>query len=290
MPEPNAVVTLDVLHTGVMWGGYVTMNFWAKSVATGVFLLGPLLLGRELKKRPELRLWIPFLALAFTGLTLLFTVLDLHQPFRFWHMFVWPHLTSTINLGSWLLSAYSGLLVLLLYAAYRKLERLYDLLFYPTALIAFGATIYTAGIMGQATAREIWQAPTEVAQTLLTAVVAGSALLLFLRLTDEERLLLGKVLGLSSFVALVIAVVELVFAHQKSEEGGYIVHLLLQGELGPIYLGGLAAGLLFPALLAAVSVGSGSTRPLRFAAVVSLVGLWAFKHAWLIAPQLIPLS
>ena len=78
----NAVVTLDVLHSGVIWGWYVTMNLWAKSIATGVVLLAPWLL-----KHPKMKFTIPAIAFVFLNITLFFTVLDLHQPLRFWHMF-----------------------------------------------------------------------------------------------------------------------------------------------------------------------------------------------------------
>ncbi|MCA9550107.1 MAG: polysulfide reductase NrfD, partial [Myxococcales bacterium] len=81
----SAVVTLDVLHSGVIWGWYVTMNFWAKSVATGVMLILPfLLMNKHDSKR--IRLLTPALSFVFLNITLLFTLLDLHQPFRFWHM------------------------------------------------------------------------------------------------------------------------------------------------------------------------------------------------------------
>jgi len=41
----SATVTLDVLHSGVLWGWYVTMNMWAKSIGTGVLLVGVAITG-----------------------------------------------------------------------------------------------------------------------------------------------------------------------------------------------------------------------------------------------------
>ena len=54
----SATVTLDALHTGVMWGWYVTMNMWAKSVGTGVLLVG---------HRSNLRLGTPIIPPATTA-------------------------------------------------------------------------------------------------------------------------------------------------------------------------------------------------------------------------------
>ena len=81
--EPT--VTLDVLHTGITWGWYVTMNMWAKSVGTGVLLVGAYMMRRHAGSQDFYRKWMPILGFLFVQLTLLFTVLDLHQMFRFWH-------------------------------------------------------------------------------------------------------------------------------------------------------------------------------------------------------------
>ena len=289
--DPGAArVTLDVLHTGIIWGWYVTMNFWAKSISTGVFLLGVFFM----KKSPAkdfYRLAVPAVGFVFICITLLFTVLDLHQPFRFWHMFVWPHLTSAINLGAFVLTAYSGLTFVMVILAWKKKDALYDRLIVPTWIIAFLATIYTAGLLGQANARELWHTPTEVAQMILAALLAGSATFLLLnQVPEKERPGFAWVLGLSALVSLTIYVTEVVFAPQKSEEAGYLVGLLLTGSLRTLFFSGLVFGFVVPALLAFFGLKRHAAAVFPLAAASSLVGLWLVKHAWLIAPQLIPLS
>lgn len=291
LPGPGAPqVTLDVLHTGVIWGWYVTMNFWAKSISTGTFLLGAFFFAKS-PNRAFYRLWVPAIALVFIGITLLFTVLDLHQMFRFWHQFVYPHPTSAINLGAWTLTVYSGLMFALTALAWFKQDALYDRLVLPSWVVAFLSTVYTAGLLGQANARELWHAPTEVSQMLLAAILAGSATFLLLRKsTDSERTLFAWGLGLSAVVALTIYLSEVVFAPQKTEEAAYLVHLLLAGELRPLFFAGLTFGFAVPALLAFFGLRQRSAALFPLAAASSLVGLWMVKHAWLIAPQLIPLS
>lgn len=287
----SATVTLDVLHTHVMWGWYVTMNMWAKSVGTGVLLVGVYMMNRYAANRGFYRLWMPLVGFVFIQITLLFTVLDLHQMFRFWHMFVWPHFTSAINVGAWLLTAYTGLLALLIFAVWKRLEKLYDRLLPVTVVIAFFATIYTAALMGQANAREIWSTPAEIAQMLLAAGLSGSAtFLLFRKPTDEEQLSLGWVLALSSVTALMIFVGEVVFAPFKSEEAEYVIHTLISGNLGLLFAAGLVIGFVVPAALGFWSARVRHPVALRFAAIAGLVGLWMVKHAWNIAPQLLPLS
>lgn len=282
----NAVVTLDVLHSGVIWGWYVTMNFWAKSIATGVFLLAPWLM-----KQPKARLTIPVIAFVFLNVTLLFTVLDLHQPMRFWHMFVYPHFTSVINLGAWLLTLYNGLLVLHIGLAWLNKDALYDKLVPVTWIVAFLATIYTAGLLGQANARELWHAATEVPQMLLAATLAGAAVFLLLRTGgDETSKWLSVVLGVSAGVSLTIYIVEVVLAPQKSEEAEYLVHLLFSDDLKTLFVGGLVLGFGLPVVMSVLGAKKPSPGLMMVAGLFSLVGLWLVKHAWLIAPQLIPLS
>lgn len=287
----NSVVTLDVLHTEVMWGWFVTMNMWAKSVATGVLLVGVYMMARFAANRGFYRLWMPLLGFVFIALTLIFTVLDLHQLLRFWHMFVWPHPTSALNVGAWLLSAYAALLAVLLFAVWKRKEPLYDRLLVPTVVLAFFATIYTAALMGQASAREIWSTPTETAQMLLAAGVAGSAaFLLFRKPAAEEKLALGWLLALCAVVALTLFLAEIVFAPQKSEEAEFVVHTLLSGGLGTLFYLGLLVGFVVPATLGFVSARRKQPFGLRVAAVAGLVGLWMVKHAWNLAPQYLPLS
>jgi hypothetical protein len=283
-----AHVTLDVLHNGVIWGWFVTMNFWAKSVSTGAVLTGAWLAQRHPERRDFYRLWAPVLGFVFVNITLLFTLLDLHQPLRFWHMFAHPHLTSALNLGAWALMAYSGLLTVQIFAAWRRRDALYDLTRVPTLVLASLATIYTAGLLGQASAREIWSAPTEVAQMILTAGIAGSAALLLLPgHGPSERRALTWVLWLCALVSLTIFAAELVLAPQKSEEAEYVVHTLLSGRLRALFVTGAVLSLAAPSLAVA---RPGDVRLVRAAAAVSLAGLWMLKHAWLIAPQRIPLS
>lgn len=282
----DAIVTLDVLHSGVIWGWYVTMNFWAKSVATGVFLLAPWLLGK-----PKMKLAIPAIGFVFLNITLLFTVLDLHQPFRFWHMFAYPHFTSVINLGAWMLTAYNGLLVLHVALAWFGKDDLYKRLVPVTWVVAFLSTIYTAGLLGQANARELWHAATEVPQMILAATLAGSAVFLLMRAGGEEASRwLSAVLGFSALVSLTIYIVEVVLAPQKSEEAEYLVHVLMSGDLKALFVGGLVLGFGLPALMSLAGAKRPSPGLMMLASVMSLIGLWLVKHAWLIAPQMIPLS
>ena len=126
---------------------------------------------------------------------------------------------------------------------------------------------------------------------ILAATLAGSAVFLLAgRGRDGDSTAFAWVMVLSAMVTLTIYVTEIVFAPQKSEEAEYIVHVLLSGNLGILFYTGLVLGFIVPGVLALVGLKSKASLLFPVAAVSSLVGLWMVKHAWLIAPQLIPLS
>ena len=289
----SAVVTLDVLNTQVAWGWIIVMNMWAKSIGTGVFLVGIYMYKKFPEKSGFYKPIIPIVALVFVGITLLFTVLDLHQPLRAFYIFLHPHFTSAITWGAWFINIYSLILVLMFWSYIKKDEKLFEKLILPGIVVAFVTTIYTAGLMGLSTARETWQAPTEIVQMVLAAGIGGSASLLMIgsfTMSEEEKTKLGTVLAYSTLASLIIYLSELIFAPTKSEEAEWVVHYLLHGWMAVYFILGLVIAFVVPASLAFCSMKINNTKILLPAAALSLVGLWMVKHAWLIAPQMIPLS
>ncbi len=289
----SAIVTLDVLFTQVAWGWIIVMNMWAKSIATGVFFVGLYMMKKYPASENFYKSLIPIIAIVFVGITLLFTVIDLHKPFRAFYIFLHSHFTSAITWGAWFINLYSLVLALWLWAVVKKDEKLFSKLIIPGIVIAFMTTVYTAGLMGLSNAREIWQAPTEIVQMLLSAALAGSAVLLLagkFNLDDEQKLKLGTILGSAALLSLIVYVSELIFAPTKSEEAEWVVHYITSGGMAVYFALGLTLAFLVPAALAFVSNKTKNSMFLLPAAVLALVGLWMVKHAWLIAPQMIPLS
>jgi formate-dependent nitrite reductase membrane component NrfD len=290
----NAVVTLDVALPEVFWGWYVTMNMWAKSIGTGVIFMLFLLLRKNPDEAKGLRLSTAIVAFIFINIFLLFTLADLHQPFRMWHIFVYSHLTSAIAVGSWMASAFLGLLTLLVLLAFKKSEAAYDKVLFWTALLAIPVTLYTAGIMAEATARELWQMPTESVQMILAATLSGSAVFILLggsRLSEETQRFFGAILGLSALMAFIIYMSEYIFGAMKAEEvAAILAYVKGDGEYATMFWIGQWVAYILPMLLVALNRVSGSSSVLKLAAILAIVGLWVVKHVWLVIPQLLPLS
>jgi protein NrfD len=290
----NAVVTLDVALTGVVWGWIITMNMWAKSIGTGIIFLGFYLLKKHPEQTGFIRLPVVAISIVFIHIFLFFTVIDLHQMFRFWHIFFYPHLSSAITVGAWMATGFVGLLLAMAYFIYmKKDEAMYDKLLGWTTLLAIPVTLYTAGLMAQSTAREIWQMPTESAQMILAALLAGSATMILLggnKFSDAVKKDLAIVLGLSAAGAFILYMAELIFGPMKAEEVAAVLHYVKGGEYTIMFWIGQVMAFIVPMILVCMSLKNQSYYLLKIAAVSALIGLWVSKHVWLVIPQLLPMS
>lgn len=289
----SAVVTLDVLFTQIAWGWIIVMNMWAKSIGTGVFLVGAYMMYKYPHSKGFYKPVVPIVGLIFIGITLLFTVLDLHKPFRAFYIFIHSHFTSAITWGAWFINIYSLILVLCFWAVLKKDDKLYDKLMIPGIIIAVLTTMYTAGLMGLSNAREIWQAPTEMVQMMLAAGIGGSAILLLIgafSLETEQKNALGSILAFSTLSSLLIYLGEVIFAPTKSEEGEWVIHYLTHGGTGVYFALALLLAFVIPSAMAFAGMKTKTTKFLAPASAIALIGLWMIKHVWLIAPQMMPLS
>jgi len=291
----NAVVTLDVALPGIVWPWLVTVNMWAKSIGTGIIFMLFMLLKMYPDQAGKLRFPVTVVSIVFIHIFLLFTLADLHQPFRMWHIFFHPHWTSAITVGAWMATAFVGLLFVLAYLSFIKKDNVaFDKLLTWIVLLAIPVTLYTAALMSQSTARELWQMPTESAQMVFAALLAGSAFMILLggsKLNYEAKKTLGTVLGLSALMSFILYMSEYVFGPMKAEEVAFVLEYI-KGD-GPytvmFWLGQWIAYIL-PMLLIVLSRASRSENLLKLAAILALAGLWLVKHVWLIIPQLLPMS
>ena len=290
----NAVVTLDVALPGTVWPWLVTVNMWAKSIGTGVIFMLFLLLRTHPESGNKLRLHSAVAAFIFINIFLLFTLADLHQPFRFWHILVHPSFSSAIAWGTFMASTFLGLLTLLVFFAWKKDDATFDKIFLWTTILAIPVTLYTAALMSQCTARELWQMPAESAQMILAALVAGSAFMILLggdKLTYEAKKTLGTVLGLSALMAFIIYMSEYVFGPMKAEEIAFTLEYIKgDGPYTVMFWLGQWMTYLLPMGLIILSRSSKSESILKLAAILALVGLFMVKHVWLMIPQLLPMS
>jgi Ni/Fe-hydrogenase subunit HybB-like protein len=291
----NAVVTLDVALPEIFWGWYVTMNMWAKSIGTGLIFMLFLLLKKSSNEMNGLRTPVVITSFVFMNIFLLFTLADLHQPLRMWHIFVYSHMTSAIAVGAWMATVFVGLESLMIAVMIlKKNTAVFDKILFWVTLLAIPVTLYTAGIMAEATARELWQMPTEAVQMILAATLSGSAAIILLggsKLSDESKKFFGAILGLSALMAFIIYMSEYIFGAMKAEEVAAVLHYIKgDGEYATMFWIGQWVAYILPMLLVVLSRVSNSNTLLSLASILAIAGLWVVKHVWLVIPQLLPLS
>jgi len=292
----NAIVTLDVALPGIVWGWMITLNLWAKSIATGSILVGAFLLARHKDEGGvnKIRNLIPIIAFIFLHIFLLFTLLDLHQPLRMINIFLHPHFTSAITVGAWIATALTGVIVFMTYLVIIKKETkgLYDTLLKAAVVLAIPTTLYTAVIMGEASARELWQTPAELAQMALAAFLAGAAILAFFsdRWVQEARRDLAIILGVAAALSMTMYMGEYFFSWKGAEVEATMAFIHAGGEFNTLFWAGQIIGYLIPILLTIKAASKGNGALLKLAAICALIGLFIAKHVWLIIPQLLSLS
>ena len=306
----KAVVTLDVALPGIIWGWMITLNMWAKSIGTGVIIVGAYLLYRHKKEdMPNLRWLMPLISFVALNVFLLFTLLDLHQPLRMVNIFLHPHWTSAITVGAWMASLFTGLITVMaligffdefsdvrkhcaVAKAFRGMSGFYEKVFPFVVLLAFPVTMYTAIIMAESSARELWAAPAESIQMILAALMVGSASLILIadKWSEAAKKDLAIVLAMSVLFSFIMYMSEYFFSFKASEVEATLEYVHSGGEYFTQFWTAMVLGYIIPFFIAMGSMKVENRAMMKFAAVTTLIGLYLAKSTWLEIPQMLPLS
>ncbi len=306
----KAVVTLDVALPGIIWGWMITLNMWAKSIGTGVILVGAYLLYRHKKEEmPNLRWLMPLISFVALNVFLLFTLLDLHQPLRMINIFLHPHWTSAITVGAWMASLFTALITIMALIGFfdefsdvrkncvvakgvRAISGFYEAVFPFVVLLAFPVTMYTAIIMAESSARELWAAPAESIQMILAALMVGSASLILIadKWSESAKKDLAIILAMSVLFSFIMYMSEYFFSFKASEVEATLAYVHTGGSYHTQFWTAMVLGYIIPFFIAMGSMKVESRILMKFAALTTLIGLYLAKSTWLEIPQMLPLS
>ena len=157
--------------------------------------------------------------------------------------------------------------------------------------LAIGVAIYTAFLFAQAEGRDLWQSPLLPFHLVVQAFMAGSGLLLILRpfmmlsvrMTDVVSITFGAALIVDLFITLLG---EFGVPH-ASEVAARAAHDISHGRYkNYFWLGSIGLGHVLAFLLLLLS----QPVPAAIAAICSIIGLYLFEYAFVMAPQDIPNS
>jgi Fe-S-cluster-containing dehydrogenase component/formate-dependent nitrite reductase membrane component NrfD len=279
----RALLAYDGQHP-VPWDARVSLYTWTKSVAAGLFGVGGLCAvgtGRGAGLLPLLA----GLSLAFLLLTLGLVVGDLEHPERFYRILLRPQPRSWLARGAFLMTAYAVFLAAVAAAGLAGAGVAAGL-GVPGAVLAALAAVYTAFMFAQCRGRDLWQSPTLPLALLVQAAVAGAGTLVALgavaHLPGAWVGPLATTLTASLAAHLVLLLVDLAMP-PPTQEGRAAAAVLRRGAFAAWYWSGFAAA------AAALALAAAGGPPLA-AALVAVLGLLPYQHAFVQAGQSVPQS
>jgi formate-dependent nitrite reductase membrane component NrfD/ferredoxin len=291
----------------IPWHWPVPAYLVTKGIGSGIFALLAIFFGLDLVNfsRP-LAVWGNGIALIFIGLTTLLLVVDLDKPARFYTILTRPQWKSWLTRGAFILISFSmvaGLWLLLEGAV------LMDLLPFPIAntlrpallmagfVLAIGSAIYTAFLFGQAEGRDLWQSTLLPFHLVVQAFMAGAGVLLllgfFVTMPHPMAIGLTWLFGLTLIIDLFVTLFGEFGMPHASEPAARAAHAIRAGKYRHYFWwGSLGLGHLLPLiiLLGSVMLGLLAFIPLLIAVLATLIGLYLFEYAFVMAPQQIPNS
>ena len=293
--KAQARTTYDVQRKAP-WGAAISGYLFFKSLAAGVFLVGSAYLAPSKAAEAVTALapyLVPGLSLAFLTLTLVLLVVDLKRPERFLSILLRPNWTSWLAKGSYILMAYSLLLVAWLALPLVDIAPSWGLVA-VTALFAVLSAVYTAWLFGQAKGRVLWMKRGFAFHLAVQACVAGCGLLLLFEglapgLLGECAHSIEHSLYIALLAHLGLTLAEPALSPLGRElEYHRAARLLTHGPYRKLHWwGGMGLGVVLP-LLIVFFLPAGPLWAL--AGVAALLGLALHEHAFVRAGQALPIS
>jgi Fe-S-cluster-containing dehydrogenase component/formate-dependent nitrite reductase membrane component NrfD len=294
MRMPKARVAYDVFHPRP-WGWKVALYLWTKGIGAGAFGLVFLATALGLVAPSQLvRLSAAFISLAAIGVTALLLVWDLKRPERFLSILYRPQWRSWLTIGAFVLIGYSVLLGLWFLGTWLGVDDgPLTALGWPTAALAALAALYTAFLLGQCEARDLWQSPAVIVVLLAQATILGAASLLAVGVVSgapDPIVELGRLALIGGAIVNAVALVlgEAVVRHPTTNARA-AAHLLVRGPYRTnFWLGGVVAGGLVPLLVGLAAPVAGPL--LVGAGAVAAAGLLWYELGFIAAGQAVPIS
>lgn len=280
----------------VPWHWQVPAYLVTKAIAAGIFLF--LALGWNLGLfafEAGAMLWGGLLGIVMTLATTGLLIADLDRPERFLFILMRPQWRSWLTRGAFLLIAFA-----IVSGGWWLAEQWIDLpalgraaFGWVTVPLAIGAAVYTAFLFGQAEGRDLWQSPLLPLHLLIQATMMGSGAMLAIaglaglsvELIDAAKTCFAIALAVDAFVVLFG---ELGMSH-ASEVAARAAREIRRGRHArPFWWGSIVLGHAVP--LALLLVPDGGPWLAALAALLATLGLYAYEHVFVMAPQEIPNS
>jgi formate-dependent nitrite reductase membrane component NrfD len=291
------LLSYDVAHS-IPWDWRVSLYTWTKGIASGVYLVAALLvLFGFLPADDPLWIWVaPIVSGAFLGITGLLLIWDLEHPERFYMLFTRPQWRSWLVKGAFVIAGYTLVLALHFFSSLAGSTSLQFQLMVAGIPLSILTAVYTAYLFAQAKARDLWQNPLLPPHLLVQALLLGAATLMPVALAGESKVTNSFseafiasvwILGAASLLHVLMIVGEVSLTHSTAH-ARVAVWEMMQGRYKNFFWTGLmlsvVGGVLpFASLYGLLSIGA-------LGALVALLGMMLYEHAYVQAGQSVPLA
>lgn len=291
-PAPSGAAPRETYNAPhrVPWHWPVPAYLVTKAISAGTFMVAGVGVSLGwLPKTPLFTTWASFISLLFALITTVLLIADLSQPKRFYYMLVKPQWKSWLTKGAFVLIGFTTLVGVSWLAYVLGYPAIATALIWPGVVLAVLTAVYTAFLFAQCEGRDLWQSKWLAPHLFVQAVMAGAAMFCcigpFVGTTSDSTRTLALTLGFTCIANIGITLVELVSSHgtmvasaaRNLIRGGRYQSISIQA------LSSLLAG-------AGISLAAPVSGPAAVAGFGSLLGLYAYEWAFVMAPQEVPNS
>jgi len=284
----------------------IATYFFMTGLSAGSFVMSAVATVGGIKRFKPIARIGAILAPVLLMLAPIFLIIDLTQPLRFWHLFVYLNPTSPITYGSFLLTVYpiSGLIyAYFLFSDNTRMAKVFGVLGMPLAIATHGYT----GFILALSKRPLWSTALMPTLFIVSAMLSGVALLIFIvtiRLwifrrnrpkpeREETAALvmeLGRLMGWLIAADLFLVANDILVLLTSRTEELYVAHMMLAGEFAPLFLGvEIGLGCLLPLVLVFAPRTRRSTVVTMLSSLLVLVGVYTMRVVVVFAGQSVPL-
>lgn len=281
----------------------IATYFYLTGLSAGSFIISTLAYGFGMLKFKPLGKIGVVMATFLLIIAPMILLIDLEQPFRFWHLIIYLRITSPITWGTFLLSLYPMNCMVYGYFMFKgdlKRTKIFGLIGIPLALLVHG---YTGFILALGKARVLWNTAIMPPIFLVSAMVSGLALMILVvivkdfiiqRGKEPNRELiyaLGKFLVASIALDLILIGIDLSVLLTSTTEAYRAALMLLNGQFSFLFLGvELLLGAIIPLFLFLSPFTKRWVPAYALASILVMVGIFAMRCIMVIGGLSVPLS
>jgi tetrathionate reductase subunit C len=295
----DATVLYNVPHD-IPWKVFIPLYFYFTGLSAGSFILSTLSTVFGIKRFKPMALPAAIISFVLLLLAPACLILDLHQPWRFWHTLVPEYFnpTSALSYGSYLLTLYPIANLVYIYFIFVKDERTTRILGTITVPLAIFVHAYTGFAFALVRARAWWHSALMPGFFLTSALLSGIALLFIVALImDRFR---KEKLELELYKSLRLMMIGILLT-DLFWTGSFWLTLLVSNADGhasillalheTFYLWGeIVAGMLLPLAILVYPRTGGNKMWLSVASVLIICGVFLMRYSVVFIGFDIPLS